>query len=150
MVTNCEYTHIILDEIHERSADADFTLFLARNFASEFPNIRVILMSATMESDLFINYFQETLGPDQVAGPYSVGKKRFPINTYFIDELYDLPENDMTFCYRHGEERRKAVSNLRAKLSELSQNPELLSEPVVSDFAKQVCTELIISQAKLR
>ena len=145
MVTS--FTHIILDEIHERSADADFTLLLARIFASEYPNIKVILMSATMQSDLFINYFQETLGHDQVAGPYSVGKKRFFINVHFLDELHDLPINEMNLWNK--EEQHKAASNLKTKLSELSEDPDLLSEPFVSSFAKQVCTELIISQANL-
>ena len=143
MVDNCEYTHIIVDEIHERSADADFALFLVREFMSKFKNIRVILMSATMQSDLLIKYFQETLGPHKIAGPYFVGKSCFPIDVYCIDELRNLcMDGTNRWCK---EKRRKAGLNLKAKLSELAP----ISKPVVLPFTKQVCTELIIFQAEL-
>ena len=143
MADNCEYTHIIVDEIHERSADADFTLFLVRNFLSKFKNVRVILMSATMQSNLLIKYFQDAIGPDNVAGPYFVGNSHFPVDVYCIDELHKLCMDDMKVW--HKEQQRKAVLNLRDKLSELAP----ISKPVVLPFTKQLCTELIISQAEL-
>eukprot|EP00392_Amoebophrya_sp_AT5.2_P005018 g5027.t1 len=45
-----EYSHIVLDEIHERSWDLDFLCFLLRGLLSrpQFCQTRVILMTATM------------------------------------------------------------------------------------------------------
>lgn len=47
------YTHLILDEVHERNKDMDFLFIVIRKlFASVSPktNVKVILMSATIES----------------------------------------------------------------------------------------------------
>lgn len=43
-----DYTHIILDEVHERDRDMDFLMILIRKLMT--PKIKLILMSATINS----------------------------------------------------------------------------------------------------
>lgn len=51
------FTHVILDEVHERDIDMDFLLILVRRLLStNSTNVRVILMSATIEAKLVCNY----------------------------------------------------------------------------------------------
>ena len=50
-------THLIVDEIHERDRFADFLLILVRDILPERPDLRVVLMSATLHVDLFSSYF---------------------------------------------------------------------------------------------
>ena len=50
-------THIIVDEIHERSILSDFLLLLLKRIIKKNPSIKIILMSATMDSTLFCEYF---------------------------------------------------------------------------------------------
>lgn len=48
---------MIVDEIHERDRYADFLLILLRDILLRTPELRVILMSATLHEDLFSDYF---------------------------------------------------------------------------------------------
>jgi ATP-dependent RNA helicase DHX29 len=52
-----QYTHIILDEVHERQALGDFLLVVLRDLVHARPDLRLILMSATVNADLFCRYF---------------------------------------------------------------------------------------------
>ncbi|GJJ13213.1 hypothetical protein Clacol_007464 [Clathrus columnatus] len=49
---------IIVDEVHERSVDSDFLLLELRDLLKRNSNIKVVLMSATINHDVFLNYFE--------------------------------------------------------------------------------------------
>ena len=140
--TECSYTHIILDEIHERSTEIDYALFITRKLAVTFPDLKIILISATLQGSLFIEYFRKELDHDKVADPYFVGIKRFPIKVFFIDQLKELvsPKKDKT--------QRVAMNHLQLLARQLENNAAQLlpRAPEVSPFTEDVCTDLIISQ----
>ena len=50
-------THILVDEIHERSILSDFLLFLLKRLLPSHRSLKVLLMSATLDQELFSNYF---------------------------------------------------------------------------------------------
>ncbi|KAJ6340361.1 hypothetical protein OIU77_008173 [Salix suchowensis] len=50
-------THVIVDEIHERGMNEDFLLIVLRDLLPRRPELRLILMSATVNADLFSSYF---------------------------------------------------------------------------------------------
>uniref|UniRef100_A0A1B0DPY2 Uncharacterized protein n=1 Tax=Phlebotomus papatasi TaxID=29031 RepID=A0A1B0DPY2_PHLPP len=53
-----EYTHIILDEVHERDIDMDFLLIVIRKIFFRARNpVKIIMMSATIKSEKFADYF---------------------------------------------------------------------------------------------
>ena len=52
-----DVTHIIVDEVHERSEESDFLLMILRDTLKRRPDLRVVLMSATVNADLFSSYF---------------------------------------------------------------------------------------------
>lgn len=54
-----EFTHIIVDEIHERAADSDLFLAILKMILPLRPDLRVIVMSATLEVDQFSAYFDK-------------------------------------------------------------------------------------------
>jgi len=53
-----DWTHIILDEVHERDQDMDFVMLLCKKLLhSNSRGVKIILMSATMNEHKFSEYF---------------------------------------------------------------------------------------------
>ncbi|KAJ6619656.1 ATP-dependent DNA/RNA helicase DHX36 [Pseudolycoriella hygida] len=54
-----EYSHIIIDEIHERNAITDVCLALIKKIIEHRKDLKVILMSATLNEEKFVEYFND-------------------------------------------------------------------------------------------
>ncbi|KAI0785954.1 P-loop containing nucleoside triphosphate hydrolase protein [Abortiporus biennis] len=52
-----EITHIIIDEVHERSIESDFLLIVLKSLLQQRPDLKVVLMSATVDAEKISNYF---------------------------------------------------------------------------------------------
>ncbi|KAL2929134.1 DExH-box ATP-dependent RNA helicase DExH3, partial [Bienertia sinuspersici] len=50
-------THVFVDEIHERGMNEDFLLIVLKDLLPRRRDLRLILMSATLNAELFSNYF---------------------------------------------------------------------------------------------
>ncbi|XP_026525840.1 ATP-dependent RNA helicase TDRD9 [Notechis scutatus] len=84
-----EFTHIFIDEIHERTEDMDLLLLVIRKLLrtnSRF--VKIILMSATIDCKEFANYFalpvRNKLYPAYV---FQVEGKPHAIDEYYLDDL---------------------------------------------------------------
>ena len=51
-------SHIFVDETHERDVNTDFLLIILRDLLNRRRDLKLILMSATMTTDLFASYFK--------------------------------------------------------------------------------------------
>ena len=67
-------------------------MLVVRTLVANAPHVKIIVMSSTMQGLLLVRYFEEVFNHDQVASPYFVGTKRYPLETYFIDNLDTLAE----------------------------------------------------------
>jgi len=53
-----EYTHVILDEVHDREEDLDFVMLLCKKFVNtNSRGVKLILMSATLDIEKLKRYF---------------------------------------------------------------------------------------------
>jgi len=55
--TSLAYDVIVLDEVHERHLHGDFLLGVMKCIIYQKPDLKLILMSATINVELFSNYF---------------------------------------------------------------------------------------------
>jgi HrpA-like RNA helicase len=93
-----QFTHLILDEVHERGIDSDFlSLIVKRLFLlPENGGVKLIVMSATLQSELFVDYFASlNNGERPVTVTLTQKTKRHKgqhkITEFFVEDL--SPEN---------------------------------------------------------
>lgn len=48
-----QFTHVILDEVHERDIDSDFCMIALKHYLALQIPIKLILMSATINPEMF-------------------------------------------------------------------------------------------------
>ena len=78
-------SHLVLDEVHERDLNTDFALTLLRNVLARNKHIRIILMSATANPELFVQYFRSAaLAVDPIV--LSIPGRTFPVTNKWLDE----------------------------------------------------------------
>ncbi|KAH8054083.1 helicase [Aureococcus anophagefferens] len=75
-----DHTHVVIDEVHERTVDADVLCLLCRRLLELRPELRLVLMSATLAGGLYCDYFK-------CPPPIFVGAKRFPVDVVFADDI---------------------------------------------------------------
>lgn len=83
-------SHIVVDEVHERDLNTDFLLAILRDMSLVFPELRIILMSATIDTSIFSKYFNN-------APIVHVSGRSFPVQQYFLDDIVKLVNLTPTF-----------------------------------------------------
>lgn len=76
-------THLILDEVHERTIDSDFLLIILRKLMTRRPALRVILMSATVNAKRFSDYLEG-------APILNVPGRTYPVETRYLEDAIEL------------------------------------------------------------
>lgn len=81
-----QYLCCFADEIHERDIEMDFLLILVRLFLNtNSQNTKIILMSATMDSERFANYFRSKIVQVPVINMREA--RNFTIDKKFLDDI---------------------------------------------------------------
>jgi ATP-dependent RNA helicase DHX57 len=81
-----DVSHVVVDEVHERSLDTDFLLVLLRQILRTRQDLKVILMSATLDADVFEAYFRE-VGP---VGRVEIEGRTHPVTDYYVDDILHM------------------------------------------------------------
>jgi ATP-dependent RNA helicase DHX29 len=78
-----EVTHLVIDEVHERSIDTDFLLIILRSLMERRPELKVVLMSATVDAARFSRYLNG-------APILTVPGRTFPVQTRYLEDAIEL------------------------------------------------------------
>ena len=95
-------SHLVVDEIHERDVDTDFLLLIIKDMVKAHPQLRVILMSATIDPSIFIKYFGD-------CPIVEVPGRTFPVQEYFLEDCIQMTnfEPEMIRKKKRSEEEGK-------------------------------------------
>ena len=78
-------THIVLDEVHERSIDSDFLIVILRDLLVRRTDLRVVLMSATLNAESFAQYFSDAMGGVHVPVIHIPGRT-FEVKDFYLED----------------------------------------------------------------
>lgn len=90
-------SHVLVDEIHERGMNEDFLIIILRDLLPRRPDIRLVLMSATINAELFSKYFGD-------APMIHIPGFTFPVKELFLE---DILETTGYVASSHDSARRK-------------------------------------------
>jgi ATP-dependent RNA helicase DHX57 len=79
-----DVSHVVIDEVHERSLDTDFLLSIIRDVLKQRKDLKLLLMSATLDAAAFSGYFTSEgleVGLVEIAG------RTFPVEDYYLDDI---------------------------------------------------------------
>lgn len=73
-------THVLIDEAHERAKENDFLLTSIKEHFNANPNLKLIIMSATMDTGVFANYFG---GCEEI----SISTQQFDVQEIYLEDI---------------------------------------------------------------
>ncbi|XP_054653548.1 ATP-dependent RNA helicase TDRD9 [Dunckerocampus dactyliophorus] len=90
--TLTEYSHIFIDEVHERTEEMDFLLLVLRKLLnSNSRYVKIILMSATINCRQFAEYFSTPVrGKMNPAYVFEVEGVPYSVKDFYLDDLQHL------------------------------------------------------------
>lgn len=90
-------THVIVDEVHERDGLTDFLLTKMQDLLQKIPTLKLILSSAALDVDLFLQYFG-SCPVIQLKG------RQFEVKELFLEDILRLTDYNSTDTGKYKEE----------------------------------------------
>uniref|UniRef100_A0A8C9U5U1 RNA helicase n=1 Tax=Scleropages formosus TaxID=113540 RepID=A0A8C9U5U1_SCLFO len=100
-------THVIVDEVHERSVQSDFLLIILRDLLHKRSDLRLVLMSATVDCEKFAGYFDR-------CPVVRIPGRTFPVEVFHLEDVVEetgyVLEQDSDYSQHYLEEEEEEVS----------------------------------------
>ncbi|KAK3375580.1 P-loop containing nucleoside triphosphate hydrolase protein [Lasiosphaeria ovina] len=113
-----EITHLVLDEVHERSIDSDFLLIVLKKLLARRKDLKVVLMSATVDAERFSQYLNG-------APVLQVPGRTFPVRVNYLEDAVEL--TGYSLDQRSQEKVTELDDDLETE-ADNSSKPELIKE----------------------
>lgn len=120
-------THILIDEAHERAKENDFLLTSIKEHFNDNPHLRLIIMSATMDTAVFANYFG-------TCEEISIATKQYNVEEVFLENILKMVKfsnrrvEELNELYRSG---KLVCGSQSAYVKEIEEKGPVLDETTV-------------------
>uniref|UniRef100_A0A8C3Y1X8 ATP-dependent RNA helicase DHX29 n=1 Tax=Catharus ustulatus TaxID=91951 RepID=A0A8C3Y1X8_CATUS len=105
-------SHVIVDEVHERSVQSDFLLVILREILHKRSDLHLILMSATVDSEKFSSYFSH-------CPILRISGRSYPVEIFHVEDVIEATgyvlEKDSEYCQKFLEEEEEVTINATGK-----------------------------------
>ncbi|CAN0413283.1 unnamed protein product, partial [Scytosiphon promiscuus] len=75
-------SHVFVDEVHERDLDTDFLLIILKGLLAKRPGLKLVLMSATLNADMFSDFFGG-------APVVEIPGRAHPVTPFFLEDVLE-------------------------------------------------------------
>ncbi|RYO83781.1 hypothetical protein DL764_009424 [Monosporascus ibericus] len=110
-----EITHLVLDEVHERSIDSDFLLIVLKKLLLRRKDLKVVLMSATVDAEKFSKY----LGGAPIL---NVPGRTFPVQVKYLEDAIEATG------YTLDQRNHEKMTDLDDDPAEMDDDPSSVTE----------------------
>ncbi|XP_065595957.1 ATP-dependent RNA helicase DHX29 isoform X2 [Cyrtonyx montezumae] len=105
-------SHVIVDEVHERSVQSDFLLVILKEILHKRSDLHLILMSATVDSEKFSSYFSH-------CPILRISGRSYPVEVFHVEDVIEATgyvlEKDSEYCQKFLEEEEEIMMNVTTK-----------------------------------
>lgn len=116
-------THIIVDEVHERSVQSDFLLTILKDVVMRRSDLQLILMSATVDCHKFSNYFNR-------CPVITIPGRTFPVEVFHLEDIVEetgyVLEKDSEYSQKILEEEEEVSVSVTQKGGKTLQHQEVI------------------------
>ena len=138
--TLSEFTHVIIDEIHERDRYTEFLLITLRDLLPQRPDLRVVLMSATLQTEALVGYFSGYNHSFYQKNPPSIIEmqgRTFPVQEFFLEDV--LVMTNYIEAVPSNEDTTVTMDDLETELAKL-----LMSDTAAASAADQASSSSLV------
>ncbi|CAL1567666.1 unnamed protein product [Knipowitschia caucasica] len=116
-------THIIVDEVHERSVQSDFLLTILKDVVMKRSDLKLILMSATVDCHKFSSYFNR-------CPIINIPGRTFPVEVFHLEDIVEeigyVLEKDSEYSQRILEDEEEVSISVTQKGGKTMQHQEVI------------------------
>ncbi|KAK2778995.1 hypothetical protein FQN53_001569 [Emmonsiellopsis sp. PD_33] len=105
-----DITHLVLDEVHERTIDSDFLLIILRRLIHDRPDLKLVLMSATVDAERFSKYLDG-------APVLNIPGRTFPVEVKYLEDAIEVTK------HHPNEDRLSALTDDSDDMDETHEKP---------------------------
>ncbi|XP_051039031.1 ATP-dependent RNA helicase DHX29 [Phodopus roborovskii] len=118
-----DVSHVIVDEVHERSVQSDFLLVILKEILQKRSDLHLILMSATVDSDKFSTYFTH-------CPILRISGRSYPVEVFHLEDIIEetgfVLEKDSEYCQKFLEEEEEITINVTSKAGGIKKYQEYI------------------------